>query len=64
MFFKKRADRIRKIEQTEEEFKNTLKEEPLEKSDKLAMLLASLIVFLPALIVVILFFALMSWWFF
>lgn len=64
MFFKKRIDRIRKIEQSEEQFKNILKEEPLEKSDKLAMVIASLIVFLPALIVVILFFTLMSWWFF
>ncbi len=64
MFFKKRIDRIREIKQTEEEFKKNLENEPLEKKDGLALIIAALIVFLPALILVIAVFLLATIFFF
>lgn len=64
MFFKRKYDRVIDVKKSEEHFKKTLEEEPLEKKDVPAMILAALIVFLPATIIIVGIFLLVIWLFF
>lgn len=64
MAFKSKFDKMVDVKKSEEEFKETLKKTPLEKGDLPAMIIASLIVFLPALLIVIGFVLLFVWFFF
>lgn len=64
MFFKHKYDRIINVEKSEKEFKKSIEEEPLEKKDVPAMILAAVIVFLPAIIIIIGIFLLVIWLFF
>ena len=51
MFFQKKLKRVlTNHKQAEQRFEETLKEAPLEKGDRLAMILAALIVFIPAML--------------
>ena len=53
MFFQKKLKRVMaNHKQAEERFAKEREELPLEKNDRLAMILAALVVFIPALIVV------------
>ena len=53
MFFRKKLRRVlTDQQQAEERFRKEREELPLEKNDRLAMILAALVVFIPALIVV------------
>lgn len=63
MFWDK-INRIVKPSESEKKFKKTMEETPLEKNDLLAMILAAIITFLPAVIVVILIFLAVIWFFF
>ena len=53
MLFKKKIDRLVDVEKNENNFKETLQQEPLEKNDRVAMVIAAMIVFIPALLVVV-----------
>ena len=65
MFFQKKLKRVlTNHKQAEQRFEETLKEAPLEKGDRLAMILAALIVFIPALLVMFAVFALVLYFFF
>ena len=50
MFFGKKINRIIDVKKAEERFEKERKELPLEKNDRLAMILAALVVFIPVLI--------------
>ncbi len=63
MFWDK-INRVVKPSESEKKFKKTMEETPLEKNDLLAMILAAIITFLPAVIVVILIFLAVIWFFF
>lgn len=63
MFWDK-INRVVKPSESEKKFKKTMEETPLEKNDLLAMILAAVITFLPAIIVVILIFLAVIWFFF
>lgn len=63
MFWDK-INRVVKPSESEKKFKKTMEETPLEKNDLLAMILAAIITFLPAVIVVILIFLAVIWLFF
>ena len=53
MFFQKKLKRVMtNHKQAEERFAKEREELPLEKNDRLAMILAAMVVFIPALIVV------------
>ena len=58
MFFRKKLNRVLHVKEAEME--NT----PLEKKDRLAMVLAALIVFIPAVLLVVLAFGLVLYFFF
>ncbi|MCI8405703.1 MAG: hypothetical protein HFE43_01625 [Oscillospiraceae bacterium] len=62
--FNKRRERLIHIQESERNFREQLEREPLEKKDVPAMILAALIVFVPALLFVIGLFLLLSWLFF
>ncbi|WP_294496814.1 hypothetical protein [uncultured Gemmiger sp.] len=65
MFFQKKLKRVlTNQKEAEKRFEETLKEAPLEKNDRLAMILAALIVFIPALLVVFAVFAAVLYFFF
>ncbi len=64
MFFGKKINRIIDVKKAEERFEKERKELPLEKNDRLAMILAALVVFIPVLIGVILVFLLVFYLFF
>ena len=64
MFFGKKINRIIDVKKAEERFEEERKQLPLEKNDRLAMILAALAVFVPVLIVVILVFLLVVYLFF
>ncbi len=64
MFFKRKIDRVVDQKASEESFKKTLKNTPLEKNDALAMIIAALLVLLPAVLIVGGFFVLVIWFFF
>lgn len=64
MLFGKKINRVVNVKKAEERFAKEREQLPLEKKDKPAMILAALIVFVPALLVVIAFFALILYLFF
>ncbi|HIR32007.1 MAG TPA: hypothetical protein IAB83_08445 [Candidatus Faecousia faecavium] len=64
MLFGKKINRILNIRKAEERFEEEREQLPLEKNDRLAMILAALAVFVPVLIVVILVFLLVLYLFF
>ncbi len=65
MFFQKKLKRVMtNHKQAEERFAKEREELPLEKNDRLAMILAALVVFVPALLVVLGVFFAVIWLFF
>ena len=64
MFFRKKLNRVLHVKEAEERFEKDIEETPLEKKDRLAMVLAALIVFVPAVLLVVLVFALVLYFFF
>ena len=65
MFFQKKLKRVMTDpKKAEERFAKTLEEAPLEKGDRLAMILAALAVFIPALLGIFAVIALMLYFFF
>ena len=64
MFFGKKLNRVLDEKKAEERFAKEREQLPLEKNDRLAMILAALAVFVPVLIVVILIFLFVFWLFF
>ncbi len=63
MFWNK-INRVVHPDKSEKDFQKTLEQTPLEKNDTLAMILAALITFLPAILVVIAIFLAVIWLFF
>ena len=64
MFFRKKLNRVLHVKEAEERFEKDIEKTPLEKKDRLAMVLAALIVFVPAVLLVVLIFALVLYFFF
>ena len=64
MFFRKKVNRLVDIKKAEERFQKDVEKTPLEKKDRLAMILAALIVFVPAFLLVLAVFGLISYFFF
>ena len=64
MFFRKKINRVVDVKKAEERFQKDLEKTPLEKNDRTAMILAGLIVYVPALLVVLLVFGLVLYFFF
>ena len=64
MFFQKKLNRVLNVKKAKERFQEDLKKTPLEKHDRTAMILAGLIVFIPALLIVLLVFGLVLYFFF
>ena len=64
MFFRKKLNRVLHVKEAEERFEKDIEKTPLEKKDRLAMVLAALIVFVPAVLLVVLVFALVLYFFF
>lgn len=62
--FLKKVRRVLDVERAEEEFEKRMEDVTLEKSDRPAMIIAALIVFVPALLLVIGVFGLVLWAFF
>ncbi len=62
--FKNKIGRLINVKKTEEEFNENMENIQLEKNDGLAMVLAALITFIPALLVVIGFFIAVIYFFF
>ena len=53
MLFGKKINRVLNIHKAEERFDKEREELPLEKNDRLAMILAALAVFVPAFLVIV-----------
>ncbi len=64
MLFDKKVKRVLDVEKAEKEFEERMEDVELEKHDRLAMILAALIVFIPVLLLVIGLFLLALWFFF
>ena len=66
MLFEKKVKRVVDVDVAEDELQKRMEEEgvELEKKDRLAMILAAFIVFIPAVLFVLGFFALVIWFFF
>lgn len=64
MFFRKKVDRVINVEKAEERFEKEMEGQELEKKDRLAMIIAALLVFIPVLLLVIGAFLLVIWFFF
>ena len=64
MLFDKKVKRVLDVEKAEKEFEERMEDAELEKHDRLAMILAALIVFIPVLLLVIGLFLLALWFFF
>ena len=64
MFFRKKLNRVLHVKEAEERFEKDMENSPLEKKDRLAMVLAALIVFIPAVLLVVLAFGLVLYFFF
>ena len=65
MFFRKKPKRVLPDpRKAEERFAKTMEEAPPEKGDRLAMVLAALIVFIPALLLVFAVFGFVVYFFF
>lgn len=50
-FFRKKLDRNLRVEDSEKEFRNRIKDTPLEKNDLPAMIIAAFLVLLPAVLI-------------
>lgn len=61
MFFNKKVKRVLDVEKAENDFYEQMEGVELEKADRPAMIIAALIVFIPALLLVIGFFLLVIW---
>ena len=65
MFFRKKLKRVlTDPKKAEERFVKTMEEMPPEKGDRLAMILAALIVFVPAILVIFAVFGVVLYFFF
>ena len=66
MLFEKKIKRVVDVDVAEDELEKRMEEEGVEreKKDRLAMILAAFIVFIPAVLLVLGFFALVIWFFF
>ncbi len=64
MLFGKKINRVVDVKKAEERFAKDREQLPLEKKDKPAMILAALIVFVPAFLLVLAVFALVLYLFF
>ena len=64
MFFRKKINRVVDVKKAEERFEKDTEQLPLEKKDRPAMTIAALIVFVPALILVLAVFLLVLYFFF
>ena len=64
MLFQKKVDRVVNEKKSADQFKETLSKTPLEKKDLPAMIIAALLVLLPAVLVVGVLFMLISYFFF
>lgn len=64
MLFGKKINRVQNVRKAEERFEKEREELPLEKGDRLAMILAALAVFIPVLIGVLAVFLLVLYLFF
>lgn len=64
MLFGKKINRVLNVHKAEERFEKEREELPLEKGDRLAMILAALAVFIPVLIGVLAVFLLVLYLFF
>ncbi len=64
MFFRKKINRVVDVKGAEERFEKQMDKVQLEKKDRLAMILAALIVFVPALLLVAVIFLLVMYFFF
>ena len=64
MLFGKKINRVLNVRKAEERFEKEREELPLEKCDRLAMILAALAVFIPVLIGVLAVFLLVLYLFF
>lgn len=66
MLFEKKIKRVVDVDVAKDELEKRMEEEgvELEKKDRLAMILAAFIVFIPAVLLVLGFFALVIWFFF
>ena len=64
MFFLKRLNRVLDVKKAEVRFQEDMEKTSLEKKDRLAMILAALIVFIPALLLVVAVFGLVIYFFF
>ncbi len=64
MFFRKKINRVLNVKEAEERFQKDIEKNPLEKKDRLAMILAGLIVFVPAIVLILLIFGLVLYFFF
>lgn len=49
-FFRKKLDRNLRVEDSEKEFRNRIKDTPLEKKDLPAMIIAAFLVILPVVL--------------
>ena len=63
MFFRKKINRVLNVKEAEERFQKDIEKTPLEKKDRLAMILAGLIVFVPAIVLILLIFGLVLYFF-
>ncbi|WP_367925128.1 hypothetical protein [uncultured Ruthenibacterium sp.] len=64
MLFGKKINRILNVRKAEERFEKEREELPLEKNDRLAMILAALVVFVPVFLGVVAVFLLVLYLFF
>lgn len=64
MLFEKKVKRVLDVEKAEEEFEERMEGVELDKKDRPAMILAALIVFIPALLLVMGVFLFVIWFFF
>ena len=64
MFFKRKIDKLINVEEAENRFKKEIEEEQFNGKDIAAMMIAAILVFLPALILVIGVFLFVIWFFF
>lgn len=64
MFFKRKIDKLINVEEAENRFKKEIEEEQFNAKDIAAMMIAAILVFLPALILVIAVFLFVIWFFF
>lgn len=64
MLFDKKVKRVIDVEKAEKEFDERMEDVELDKKDRPAMIIAALIVFIPALLFVLGIFLLVIWFFF